>query len=90
MSKVQIPPVLRQSTGGARIVEASGSTLGELLDNLYAQYPDLRSRISADNGLSSYVNVYVNNEDVRTLRGAATPVAASDTVIILPAMAGGR
>lgn len=89
MSKVQIPPVLRQSTGGARVVEASGSTLGELLDNLYTQYPDLRSRISADGGLSSYVNVYLNDEDVRTLRGIETPIAASDSVIILPAMAGG-
>lgn len=89
MSKVQIPPVLRQSTGGARVVEASGDTLGELLDNLYAQYPDLQSRISSDNGLSTYVNVYVNDEDVRTLGGIKTPVAASDTVIILPAMAGG-
>jgi molybdopterin synthase sulfur carrier subunit len=89
MTKVQIPPVLRQSTGGAREVEASGPTLGALLRDLYRRYPDLRTQLRVDEGLSPYVNVYLNGEDVRTLRGIDTSVAAADTVIILPAMAGG-
>lgn len=90
MTRVQIPPVLRQSTGGAREVEASGSTLGALLTNLYDQYPQLRSQLRVEEGLSPFVNVYLNGEDVRTLRGTDTSVAEADTVIILPAMAGGR
>jgi molybdopterin converting factor small subunit len=89
MSKVQIPPVLRQATGGARVVEAQGATLGEILTSLYTQFPALRDQLKTDNGLSSYVNIYINGEEARTLRGIDTPVAAQDTVILLPAMAGG-
>ena len=89
VSKVQIPVVLRAASGGEKIVEASGSTLGELLRNLYAQYPELGARLGVTEGLSTYVNFYVNGEDARTLEGAETTVASSDTVTILPAMAGG-
>lgn len=89
MSKVQIPVVLRQSTSGAKVVEASGATLGDLLNDLYSRYPDLKSKLRAEDGLSPFVNIYLNGEDVRTIRGAETPVSESDTVTILPAMAGG-
>jgi sulfur-carrier protein len=90
MTKVQIPPVLRQATGGSKEVQASGATLGALLSDLYERYPDLRAQLRVEDGLSPFVNVYLNGEDVRTLRGTDTSVAAADTVIILPAMAGGR
>ena len=89
MTKVQIPPVLRTATGGARTVEASGATLEGILQDLYAQYPPLGEQLRAESGLSAFVNFYVNGEDARTLKGAETPVASGDTVIILPAMAGG-
>ncbi len=90
MTKVQIPPVLRQSTGGAREVEAAGADLGALLRDLYGRYPQLKTQLRVEEGLSSFVNIYLNGEDVRTLQGTETPVADADTVIILPAMAGGR
>lgn len=89
MSKVQIPVVLRPTTAGEKVVEARGSTLGEVLTNLYAQYPELREKLGADDGLSPFVNIYVNGEDVRTIGGVDVRVAEADTVIILPAMAGG-
>lgn len=90
MSKVQIPVVLRPATGGEKFVEANGATLAQVLDSLYMRYPELKQRLRADEGLSPFVNIYVNGEDARTIAGAATPVAESDTVTILPAMAGGR
>ena len=90
MSKVQIPPVLRAATGGNKQVEAAGATLAEVLKDLSETYPDLSARLQpAANGMPQYLNIYVNDEDVRTLQGMATPVAAGDTVTILPAMAGG-
>ena len=90
MSKVQIPPVLRAVAGGNKQVEASGATLAEVLANLSAQYPDLSGRLQpAANGMPQYLNIYLNDEDVRTMQWLATPVAEGDTVIILPAMAGG-
>jgi molybdopterin converting factor small subunit len=90
MSTVRIPPVLRPSTGGARQVEVSGATLGAVLDDLFARYPRVREQIIApDGGLSRFVNVFVNDQDVRYLQGLSTPAAPGDTVVLLPAMAGG-
>jgi molybdopterin synthase sulfur carrier subunit len=91
MSVVRIPPVLRPSVGGARQVQASGDTLGALLDDLFASYPVVREQILApEGGLSRFVNVFVNDQDARFLQGLATPVAEGDTVVLLPAMAGGE
>ncbi len=91
MPTIQIPPVLRPAVGGAKSVQAEGDTLGSLLDNLYEEYPALISQLKPGaNRLSRSVNVYVNDEDVRTLQGADTPVTSDSTVIILPAMAGGE
>ena len=90
MTKVQIPPVLRQATGGAKIVQAAGSNLGTVLRDLYDQFPQLRTQLKVEDGLSPYVNVYLNGEDVRTLQGTETSVSDADTLIILPAMAGGQ
>ncbi len=90
MAIVQIPPVLRSAVGGEKSVQAEGETLSALLDDLYERYPALRQQLKpGDDRLSRNVNIYVEDEDVRTLQGAATRVAPSATVIILPAMAGG-
>lgn len=89
MSTIRIPPVLRETVGGSRTLEASGSTVSEVLDDLFANYPALRDRVTEDGELSSFVNVYVNDRDVRYRDGLATAVGPDDTVILLPAMAGG-
>lgn len=90
MSTVKIPPVLRQAVGGERTVEVGGSTMGEVLEALCAQYPAVGGQILTDDGeLHKYVNVYVNDEDARLLQWIDTPVGDADTVMILPAMAGG-
>ncbi len=91
MSTVKIPPVLRASTGGEKEVSAEGSNVGEVLRALAGEHPDTERQIfSAEGELNRYVNVYLNDEDVRVLDGLDTPVKESDTLVILPAMAGGR
>ena len=89
MSTVRIPPVLRETVGGARTVDAAGTTVSEVLDDLFARHPALRDRVSEEGRLSRFVNVYVNDRDVRYREGLDTPVGPDDTVILLPAMAGG-
>ncbi len=90
MSTVKIPPVLRSSTGGAKEVDAEGSTVGDVLRSLSEQHPATRGQLfSEDGALNRYVNVYVNDEDVRVMQGLDTPLGPDDTVVILPAMAGG-
>ncbi len=90
MSTVRIPPVLRQATGGEREVSAAGATVSEVLDSLYEQHPAVRSQLqTADGELHKFVNVYLNDEDVRLLSWLDTEVSEGDTLLILPAMAGG-
>ncbi len=90
MSTVRIPPVLRQSTGGERQVSVSGSTVGEALASLYEQHPAVRAQLQTPEGdLHKFVNVYLNDEDVRLLSWLDTEIADGDTLLILPAMAGG-
>jgi molybdopterin converting factor small subunit len=90
MATVKIPPVLRPSVSGMSEVQVDGSTVGEILSGLAGQHPDTRGQLFAEDGeLNRFVNVYVNDEDVRVQQGLQTGVAASDTVVILPAMAGG-
>jgi len=90
MATIRIPPVLRPQTGGQSEVEAGGSTVGEVLRTLTADHPDTESQLFGEDGdLNRYVNVYLNDEDVRVLDGLDTNVADGDTVVILPAMAGG-
>jgi molybdopterin converting factor small subunit len=89
VSTVRIPPVLRDSVGGARSVSATGETVSKVLDDLFAQHPALRERVTEDGELSRFINVYVNDRDVRYRDGLETQVGADDTVILLPAMAGG-
>jgi MoaD family protein len=90
MSTVKIPPVLRASVGGAKEVEASGASVGDVLRSLAEQHPATESQLFSEEGdLNRYVNVYLNDEDVRVLDGLDTAVTESDTIVILPAMAGG-
>ena len=90
MPTVKIPPVLRPKTGGESEVVLNGATIGEVLEALAGAHPDTRAQLfSGDGELNRYVNVYLNDEDVRVLDGLETPVGGSDTVVILPAMAGG-
>ena len=90
MATVKIPPVLRPSVRGLSEVEVEGSTVGEILSGLAGRHPDTRGQLFAEDGeLNRFVNVYVNDEDVRVQQGLETGVAAGDTVVILPAMAGG-
>jgi MoaD family protein len=91
MASVRIPPVLRAQTGGQSEVEAAGTTVGEVLRALTVEHPGTESQLfGADGDLNRYVNVYLNDEDVRVLDGLETAVSDGDTVVILPAMAGGQ
>ena len=90
MAKVKIPPVLRPSVGGEKEVTADGGDVGAVLRSLAAQHPDTESQLfGADGALNRYVNVYLNDEDVRVLQGLDTAVGDRDVLVILPAMAGG-
>ena len=89
MATIRIPAVLRDSVGGSRSVEVEAGTVAEAIEHLLAQHPLLRERISQDGKLSEYINVYLNERDVRYRDGLDTPVEAGDTIILLPAMAGG-
>jgi molybdopterin synthase sulfur carrier subunit len=91
VSTIKIPPVLRSSVGGAKEVEASGGNVGEVLRSLSEQHPATQSQLFSEDGdLNRYVNVYLNDEDVRVLDGLDTSVHEGDTIVILPAMAGGE
>lgn len=90
MPNVKIPPVLRAQTGGQSVVEAAGDDVGAALRALTEAHPDLARQLFDDAGaLNRYVNVYLNDEDVRLLDGLETAAGEGDTIVILPAMAGG-
>jgi molybdopterin converting factor small subunit len=89
--KVLIPTPLRQYTGKQDAVELSGATVGEVLSKLTETHPDLKKHLFTEAGqLRAFVNLYLNDEDVRYLAKDATPVAANDTLSIVPSIAGGR
>ena len=89
MTVVRIPPTLRSETRGEREVLAEGETLREVLDDLAERFPALGRQIRDNGEIADFVNVYLEGEDVRTLDGLDTPIAAGSTLILLPAMAGG-
>ena len=90
MATIKIPPVLRASVGGEKQVQAAGANIGEVLRDLAANHPATQDQLFwADGELNRYVNVYLNDEDVRVLDGLDTAVGEADTLVILPAMAGG-
>lgn len=86
---VKIPSQLRVATDGAEEVEVEGATVGEALDAVFAEYSDLRERITQDGDLRRFVNVYVSGEDIRFQDGLQTAIEDGDEVTILPAVAGG-
>jgi molybdopterin synthase sulfur carrier subunit len=90
MATIKIPPVLRASVGNEKQVQADGANIGEVLRALANDHPATQDQLfGADGALNRYVNVYLNDEDVRVLDGLDTAVGESDTLVILPAMAGG-
>lgn len=91
MAKILIPTPLRQFTGGADSVDFPGASVGEVLGALTTAHPDLKKNLYNDEGkLRSFVNIYVNDEDIRYLSKEATAVAEGDTISIIPSIAGGR
>jgi sulfur-carrier protein len=87
--EVRIPTILRTYTGGQKLVEGSGSTLDEVFADLNDRYDGLRERLIDDAGLRRFINVYLNDEDVRFIGGLSASVSDGDTVTVLPAVAGG-
>ncbi|MBA2254028.1 MAG: MoaD/ThiS family protein [Chloroflexi bacterium] len=90
MPTVRIPPVLRTQAGGQKQLQILGTTVGEVIQALTSAHPALRDQLlTTDGTLNRFVNVFVNGSDVRYLQELETPVGDSDTLILLPAMAGG-
>jgi molybdopterin converting factor small subunit len=89
MTEIRIPPVLRPEAAGNRSVAVDAGTVREALDQLVAEYPALASRVLDGEGVPSFLNVFVDGDDVRLLQGLDTHVAATSTILLLPAVAGG-
>ena len=87
--EVRIPTILRTYTDGAKAVDGAGGTLSELIDDLDGSHPGIKERLVDNGELRRFVNVYVNDEDVRFTGGLDTPVGDGDEVVVLPAVAGG-
>jgi len=91
VSAVLLPTVLRSAAGGQKQVDVDGSTVGQVIGGLVERHPGLREQLFSTEGeLNRFVNVYLNDQDVRYLQGLETPVAERDSIRILPAMAGGE
>jgi sulfur-carrier protein len=90
MSTVRIPPTLRAAADGTKLVDVEGATVQEVVDNLIGRYPSLAGQLlGSDGSVNRFVNVFLNDTDVRHLDGLATAVGERDCVVLLPAMAGG-
>jgi sulfur-carrier protein len=89
MTQIRIPPVLRPEAAGNRTVDVEAATVREALDELVATYPALRSRVLEGDGVPSFLNVFVDGDDVRLLGGLDTAIKAGSTILLLPAVAGG-
>jgi molybdopterin converting factor small subunit len=89
MAAIRIPPTLRAEVGGSRLLEARGDTVADVIDDLVERYPALGAQLLQHGELASFVNVYLDGEDIRTRDGLDTPVSEGDQMILLPAMAGG-
>ncbi|MBE3001455.1 MoaD/ThiS family protein [Nocardiopsis sp. HNM0947] len=87
--EVRIPTILRNLTGDAKVVEGQGSNLGELFDDLENRHPGIQERLVQDGKLRRFINVYLNDEDVRFVGGLQSELSDGDSVTILPAVAGG-
>ena len=89
MAEVRIPTILRTYTGGQKQVSAAGASLGAVIEDLESQYPGIKERLVDGSGLRRFINIYINDEDVRFLGGIDAAVADADSITILPAVAGG-
>ena len=87
--EVRIPTILRTYTGGEKAVSADGGSLSALIDSLDANHPGIKERLIENGDLRRFVNVYINDEDVRFIGGLEAPLADGDQVVVLPAVAGG-
>ena len=91
MPRIQVPTPLRQYAGKQAAIDVAGSTVGEALSSLVSRHPELRRHLYTDEGkLRAFVNVYLNDEDVRYLDKDATPLGDNDTISIVPSIAGGK
>lgn len=90
MATIRIPTPLRPYSGGNSVVSVGGETVGEALNDLTRQHPQLRGQLFDGDTLRSFVNIYLNKEDVRGLQGEETAIASGDTLMIIPSIAGGR
>jgi sulfur-carrier protein len=88
--EVRIPTILRTFTGGAKAVQGDGDTLSAVIDDIDARNPGLKERLVESDEIRRFVNVYVNDEDVRFSGGLSAPTTDGDVVVVLPAVAGGR
>lgn len=86
---VRIPTILRNFTGGERAVEGAGATVGELIGNLDTAHGGIGERLLENDEVRRFINIYVNDEDIRFSGGLATAISDGDTIVILPAVAGG-
>ena len=89
MASIRIPTPLRAYTGGASNIDVLGATVGEALMNLVEAHPDLRVHLFNDDELRSFVNIFIDDEDIRFMQGLETEIAASDSLRIIPSIAGG-
>jgi molybdopterin converting factor small subunit len=89
MAEIRIPPVLRPDAGGQRLVDVEASTVREALDTLVVQFPALRTRVLEGDSVPSFLNVFVDGDDVRLLSGLDTTVTSTSKILLLPAVAGG-
>ncbi|MDN5761078.1 MAG: MoaD/ThiS family protein [Microlunatus sp.] len=87
--EMRIPTILRTYTGGEKAVQGDGATLAQVIDDVEGRHPGLKNRLVEEAGLRRFVNVYVNDEDVRFTGGLEAPTADGDVVVVLPAVAGG-
>jgi len=89
MAEIRIPPVLRPDAGGQRLVDVEAGTVREALDTLVVQFPALRPRVLEGDGVPSFLNVFVDGDDMRLLSGLDTTVTSTSKILLLPAVAGG-
>ena len=89
MAEIRIPPVLRPDAGGQRVVDVEAGTVREALDTLVARFPALKARVLEGDGVPSFLNVFVDGNDVRLLSGLETAVSPASKILLLPAVAGG-
>ncbi|MFY9915399.1 MAG: MoaD/ThiS family protein [Nocardioidaceae bacterium] len=88
--EVRIPTILRTYTDGAKAVDGSGETLAEVIESVEGGHPGIKDRLVENGDLRRFINIYVNDEDVRFVGGLTAPVSDGDTIVILPAVAGGQ